>query len=152
MSILAALEGIAAAVNALTPSVDVGIPFRRHSPEARSSMLTAGAQSRVFELVAGPPGLSERTSDATATHYVYEVEVRLMYGLAAWRSWDALALAMASDLADIAATLRTPATWSAWAHELYPREDRIARDDIITDDGETAGYVVTLPVTLHLEV
>ena len=43
MSILAALEGIATAVNALTPSVDAGIPFRRHPPEARASMLTSGA-------------------------------------------------------------------------------------------------------------
>ena len=152
MSILTALEGIAAAVTALTPSVDAGIPFRRHPPESRASMLTIGAQSRVFEVVAGVPTLSSRTSDATATHYVYDAEVRVMYALAAWRSWDELALAMASDLADIAETLRTPATWSAWAHEAYPRDDRTARDELINDDGETAGYVVTLPITLHLEV
>ena len=59
---------------------------------------------------------------------------------------------MASDLADIAETLRTPATWSTWAHEAYPRDDRTARDELLNDDGETAGYVVTLPITLHLEV
>jgi hypothetical protein len=75
-----------------------------------------------------------------------------MYALAAWRSWDALALAMASDLADIAETLRTPATWVSWAHEVYPRDDRTARDELLNDDGEAAGYVVTLPITLHVEV
>ena len=152
MSIIAAIEGIAAAINALTPSVDVGIPYRRHPPESRASLLTAGAPSRVFEVAAGAPVLSDRTNDGTATHYAYEAEVRVVYALAAWRSRDALAAAMASDVAVISAALRAPSAWSGFAHELYARDDRVARDDLTNDDGETAGYIVTLPITLHLEV
>ena len=145
------LAGVAGIVTGVTPTTAATYRFVRHQPQSRG-LLVASTRTRTFDVLAGAPLESDRTSDGTVTHQVHDVAVQVVYPLAAWRSRDEMGEAMAEDTAALCGALRPPSAWSTFASELYVLGNQVGRDEVIGTDGEPVSIIITIPLIAHAEV
>lgn len=152
MSLAALISGIVGIVHGIEPDTAQTYRYRRHQPQSRSPIDSATVP-RVFDVVVdGAPVASDRTHDGTVDHLVHRLAVVVVYPLAAVRSRDELASMIAEDVTALLGALRPPSAWSSFASELYIEDRGIVREESIGTDGQPVSYLISIPLTVHLEV